>query len=272
MGRPFSPRLQTVVGGILLVLILAVNVPPLRTAPFVRGVRGAMLFAVSPFTIGGHWIAGGVSRVGHGIVDVLSALHENEKLRGEIRLIQAQDSVMQDILSDNNRLRNALGFADRNPYHFHLLPAEVIGHSPDAWFETLIINRGRRRQVAPEQAVICPEGLVGRIQEVSEDTSVVLLLEDSRSAVSGAVKRTGTIGLVVGGRGDRLRLEYVPLTADIQSGDIVVTSGVSDIFPKGIPIGVVSKVEKKDNEFFQDVELQPSVHFLALHELFITRR
>src|SRR5690606_35790523 len=122
--------------------------------------------------------------------------------------------------------------------------AEVIARPLNNWWGVLTINKGRRHGVEPHMGVVAAHGAVGHIRSVSAFSSEVILLSDPRSAVGAIVQRTGEPVLVegLGYPGTRLRLRPLTAEADIVEGDVIVTSGMSSIFPKGVPVGVVEEV------------------------------
>ena len=141
---------------------------------------------------------------------------------------------------------------------------------PGNAFATFTIDRGSRHGVKLNDTVITPDGLVGRIYEVSEFHSVVVSIIDSRSSVGGICERTRDVGMVHGNlnmdqTGDQLRMLYLPADIDLSTGDRVVSSGLEKIFPKGILIGTVQSVSR-DGEY---VTLTPAVDFRHLEEVLV---
>lgn len=255
-----------------VLLALASNVAPLRRFPPVQIFHSGATAIVTPFVMAGNAVFRGVGHIAGWVPRVIVAERDNHDLRTRVAELTAQQAVQKELVKENQKLRDALGFRGTNPYSFNLSGAQVIGRSPDRWFEALLINRGSRDAIRPEQAVLSDKGLVGRIMEVNLLSASVMMLTDPRSAVSGSVSRTSLVGLVVSAPRQMLAIKYLPLNADVQVGDDILTSGISDIFPKGIPIGSVVHVGRKENEFFLDVHIKPAVDFSSLHQLFIARR
>ena len=152
-----------------------------------------------------------------------------------------------------------------------LLAAKVIGRDLSSDHATIMIDRGRNDGVKPMQAVMTIEGAVGYVFRVDPGTSRVMLITDRYSVVDGIVQRSRARGLVEGKSLDACLLKYVNKSADVVTGDLIVTSGLDSIFPKGLPIASVELVNKKPYTVTLDVELKPVVNPNKVEELFIVR-
>jgi rod shape-determining protein MreC len=117
--------------------------------------------------------------------------------------------------------------------------------------------------------VVAPDGLVGRIVEITPHASKVQLVTDPLSAVGGLLQRTRVTGIVSGNLGAGTRMTYLPLLADVAAGDEVLTSGMGGVFPKGIPIGRITAVERRSGALFQEAAIQPSVDLGRLEEVLV---
>jgi rod shape-determining protein MreC len=150
-----------------------------------------------------------------------------------------------------------------------MIAAEVVAYSPSAWFRTIVINKGQRDGVRKGLPVMTWEGVVGKVMRISSTSSVILLVIDRNSSVDCLVQRTRTRGILEGEGGGRCFLRYVPRTEDIQVGDHIVTSGLEGIFPKGLSMGEVVRVEKKAYGLFQEIEVMPSADLSRLEEVMV---
>jgi rod shape-determining protein MreC len=117
--------------------------------------------------------------------------------------------------------------------------------------------------------VIAPAGVVGRIVKTTPYSSMVLLVTDPNNAVTGLIQRTRDEGIVEGTVKGRARMKYIPLLSALQPGDKVVTSGLMGGFPKGLPIGTITEIEKDESDLFQSAELIPEVDFRKLEEVLV---
>jgi rod shape-determining protein MreC len=149
--------------------------------------------------------------------------------------------------------------------------AEVIGvigaaATPD--FRTVTIDKGTRDGLRPDMAVIAPAGVVGRIVVPSARSAKVQLLVDRNAAAGAIIERTRAQGVVVGAGGDRLEMEYVSEAYDIVVGDVVVTSGIDGIYPKGFVIGRIEAVERSGGAY-KRVTVRPAVDFNGIEEVLV---
>ena len=149
------------------------------------------------------------------------------------------------------------------------------GYSPGRWLSTewlhsdCRINRGRKDGVVQDAPVINENGVVGRAIDVTRASAKVLLISDPNSSIGGLNEKSRDLGVVVGGGLENLKMKYVVPSAKIEVGDVILTSGIGGIFPKGIPIGKVKKVQMRDYDIFKQVEIEPVVDFSKLEDLFV---
>jgi rod shape-determining protein MreC len=168
---------------------------------------------------------------------------------------------------ETQRLQRLLGM--REEAGAELLTARIVGKDATNWFQSVLVDRGSREGVRRNQPVLAPDGLVGRVVEVTPSSAKVQLLTDPVSAVGGLVQRTRVTGIVSGNLGAGTRARYLPLLADVAVGDELVTSGMGGVFPKGIPIGRITAVERRSGALFQEATLQPAVDLGRLEEVMI---
>lgn len=203
------------------------------------------------------------------IVETKRIKQESDLLKRELEeLIFRQKSYYEEIEAANLRLQELLNFKKQSS--FHLIPAEVLAYSPEDFFKVLYINKGRQDGVVHEMPVVNHQGLVGKVVEVHSNGAKVMLIVDKRSKVGIRVQRTRDVGIIQGtGNPEVCDLHYILTKAEIEVGDAVVTSGLGEIFPKGIIVGYISSIEKKPHYIFQQIKVEPSVDFGKLEELFL---
>lgn len=209
-----------------------------------------------------------ISDVWSGYVGLRQVRADNEVLRK--RLAETEVALQQQrALADRSHLlENLLELRDRTT--LKTTGAEIIaaGATPD--FRTVTIDKGTREGLAADMAVIAPAGVVGRVVVPSASAAKVQLLVD-RNAAAGAVierRESRAQGVVVGTGDSLLRMEYVSEVADIVVGDVVVTSGIDAIYPKGFVIGRVETVEKTGNSY-KTILVKPAVDFSSLEEVLV---
>lgn len=184
-------------------------------------------------------------------------MEENDRLKHEQLILSQKVQQMVSLRAENNRLRDLLSASEK--LDDKVLAAEVIGVDPDPYTHHVIINRGSDAGVFKGQPVLDENGLMGQVIEVLPFTSRVILIADSNHAIPVQVSRNGVRAIAVGtGKIDEIELIYVPYTADIQDGDVLVSSGLGQRFPEGYPVAVVSKVAHEPGEAFAIVKARPS--------------
>jgi len=193
--------------------------------------------------------------------EVVSLRGENEQLR--VQALQAGETR-----EENTRLRRLLVLRDRLP--LATVAGEVIGREAGGWVRSLTVNRGRSDGIAQQTPVIMPDGLVGRVVQVHRGAAVIQLLNDPASTVGAVVQRTRTAGLVEGDAGGAVRFKFMARDgASVAPGDLVVTSGLGTLFPKGLPVGRVVKIEDKGSALFHFAVLVPAVDFSRVEEVLL---
>jgi rod shape-determining protein MreC len=201
----------------------------------------------------------------------LIGLHdENIALKKRVSALSIDSQLLQEQADENKRLRDLLVF--RKKFEHTMLPAEIIGRDPSGWFKTILIDKGSKDGIAKDTGVITPDGVVGRVIEVGLNSAKVLLLSDVNCYVDAVVKRTRTHGMVVGRGENMCTLAYMLKTEDVALGDVIISSGINTIYPRGIIIGTVTKINRDRSGFFQSIEVQPAVDFSKLHEVLIVLR
>lgn len=214
-----------------------------------------------------HWAISSIRSVVQNYILLGDLKQENLRLQEEVRRLQRENDELKESVYAVQRLQRLLQFKERVPAT--MIPAEVIAYSPSAWFRTIVINKGLHDGVEKDMPVVTWEGVVGKVMRASSGSSVVLLVVDRNSSIDVLVQRTRTRGLVEGDGGSRCQLRHVPRTDDIEAGDHLITSGLGGIFPKGLSMGDVVKVERKEYGLFQEIEIRPSADFSRLEEVMV---
>jgi len=199
-------------------------------------------------------------------VGLRQAKTENEELKRQLAAAQIQLQEQRALADRSRNLTELLALRDRT--NLKTAAAEVIGDAAAPDFRTMTIDKGTRDGLRPDMAVIAPAGVVGRVVVPSMRAAKVQLLIDRNAAAGALIARSRAQGVVVGEGDERLRLEYVSEVADVAKGDLVVTSGIDGIFPKGFVIGVVESVEKAGG-MYKRIVVRPAVDFRSLEEVLV---
>ena len=200
-------------------------------------------------------------------IDLIDIKKENKDLRAQIQELQTRLQQMNDITQEVNRLRHLLDF--REQAKMELVAARIMSRDLLSDHSTVRIDKGTSQGLKAGMAVITTEGVVGHVFRPEAFTSQVLLVNDRYSVVDGIVERSRARGLVEGRSQSSLILQYVEKSEDIKKGDIIITSGLDNIFPKGFPVAMVENVENKPYAVALKVELKPIVDADKIEEVFI---
>lgn len=245
--------------------LLSINIqrgpdePPWYTQPF-SFVSGTVLNAYTNFSQG---VRGTVALY----LNLVEIKKDNRLLKKEIAELKAQLGQMTELKFENGRLNKLLSFQQSAP--MKLVAARVTGLDLLQNHRTIRINRGTADGVFKGQAAITFEGVVGYVFNVETNSAKVLVLTDRYAVIDAIVQRTRARGIVAGVAVDRCRLKYLHRADDVLEGDVIVTSGLDNVFPKGFPIATVIEVEKKNYGITQKVELRPIVDPSRLEEVFV---
>ena len=201
-----------------------------------------------------------------GYVFLVGTSRENERLKQERDRLSLENSITAELLLENERFRDLLGFRKLHP--LTSVMAEVIAKDAAPSSRTITINRGSDEGIAKDMAVVSAGGVVGKVLAVLPGTAKIMLLTDPGSTLAVRVQRNREEGLLEG-KLDRCALKYVSYYADIQEGDLLVTSGLDGIFPKGLPVATVVKVSKHEATAFQSVLAVPTVGLTRLEEVLV---
>ncbi|TAL18488.1 rod shape-determining protein MreC [bacterium] len=261
----FTKRLSLIAGGLLLLLSVGLLTsgregagPENRSAGFV----GLPLQGVASGA--GRLFGGFVNR----FIFFADAGEEVQKLRAEVDSLRFELLKTEEYRFENERLKSLLGFKEAS-FLDKMIPARVIGRSASAWYRTIVLDRGSLDGVKSGSPVVTSYGVVGRVYDVGESASRVLLLTDASSAVDGLLQRNRGQVLVEGDMTPNPRLLYITRGTDIEEGDKIVTSGLDGIFPKGVVLGHVGEARDEPGEMFVKAVLEPAVDFARLEEVFI---
>lgn len=238
-------------------------------------LQRAILTAVSPVQRGVEAVVVGAAEAWRGYGFHRETYEENRRLEKRLRELEAELQARSPRAQEVEQLRELLLLRKALP--LDTVAAQVIGRDGLPWFRTLTLDRGERDGVALDSPVLSPTGVVGRVFAVGPHAARVQVLLDRDSGAGVFVERSRVAGVVSGQvstatAGDTdLLLKYVPDRADVAVGDLVVTSGLDRIYPKGLVVGRVRFVGKGSG-LFCDIRVEPSARFESLEEVLVVRR
>ena len=212
-----------------------------------------------------HSIAFSIKSTTDTYLNLIHTRKESHSLRKENKELKIRISLLQEKERENKRLGTLLKFQESQKTHF--VPARVIGYDPLSKYQLITINRGYVHGVRKKMVALTEEGVVGYVFRALSHFSQVILLTDPNTALSALVERSRVQGVVEGQGGQFCKLKYLKSRDDVRTGDRILTSGLSLLTSKGLPIGQVTYVQK--NGLTQDVTITPFVNPARLEEVLI---
>jgi rod shape-determining protein MreC len=250
----------------LLLSILLLYSYNLRQKAATTFFERAVLTLVAPFQAGIDGVSDSLSGWWQNYLWLVEVRQRNLELEQHNRQLKAELQQVEEFRLQNERLRELLAFVDE--IDRPALPAQVIGEDASSWARTVTIDKGTRVGLRVGLPVVAADGVVGRIIKTAPNSSRVLLVTDASSAIAALVQRTRTRG-VARGRGEGMTLDYALRDVELQKNDLLVTSGMGGVFPKGLPLGYLAAVERDEFGLFQKVEISPAVDFSHLEEVLV---
>jgi rod shape-determining protein MreC len=265
----FSKKTMVAVGAVVLIglYIIVFSFSYLRKSSVGDAATRTALFIASPFQAAFSSSMNFMDDIWTHYFFLIFVSRENDELRKELALAVSKNNECREIELSNDRLVAFVKLKQQSP--FNLEAAHVIAKDASPWYKTIVIDKGADDNVLSGCPVIVPEGIVGYVLTASDKSSKVLLIIDRNSSADALVQRTRARGIAQGITSRLCRFDYVLRKLDIQIGDTVITSGFDGIYPKGLRIGYISKVIRRNAGLFQDVELTPYVDFTKLEEVMI---
>ena len=192
---------------------------------------------------------------------------ENRKLNKTINALQEELNLYKEGNLEAQRLKKLLSLQDTYPHRF--IASRVIGKELSMISKTLWIDKGEKDGLVSGMPVLVSTGLIGRLTDVTWHSSKVLLLVDENSNVDVLIQRTRVQGIARGAGSRGCVLRYVPKIQDVKAGDVVVTSGLSNLFPKGLLVGKVSYVNRVDAGLFSKIYVAPFADLASVEEVMV---
>jgi len=221
----------------------------------------------------GKWLGGMAGGFVERYVSLVGLKQQNEALEAEIKALRLEIMTLRERAEATARVEKLLAFPE--PPDWRREGARVIAHrvGPTAILETILVDRGSMSGAVEDTPVLSTEGVVGRIYRAGLSVSTVLLLLDPSSRVA-VVGRDNRAACVVYGMGadEKLVVKYVGLTSTILQGEILVTSGMDGIYPKGLPVARVTSVKREEGTLFMEVQAEPLADIPRLEEVLLLKR
>lgn len=249
---------------IIILVSLSVHSGPREDASW---LEKSLFETVSTFQKGLTSSARGLENLWRAYFYLAGLREENRELRRAVESLKGQVAELREKGEANKRFTKLLNFSENHQYNY--CGAHVVAWNPGPWIKTITIDRGSSDGVGKDMPVVSDVGVVGRVIEVSPNYSKVLLLTDFNSSIDALVQRSRARGIVTGHSEKKCTLNYVRQNDEVAKGDIVVTSGLGGVFPKGIPLGTVSRIKSAGHDIFLEVDITPEVRLNRLEEVLV---
>jgi rod shape-determining protein MreC len=203
----------------------------------------------------------------NGYMDLLDVRDANQRLELRVAELEEENLQYREALVASGHLQRIAAMRDK--FEVPMLPTEVVGLDVSPWFRSILVDRGSSHGVHPGNPVVTYEGVVGLVTAASAHASKTMLLLDRQSAIDGIVQRSRDRGIVRGRGSGELEFEFVVRGGDVRPGDVVITSGLGGVYPKGLRIGEVVEVSDPRGKLIQVATLSPAVDFGRLEQVFV---
>jgi rod shape-determining protein MreC len=252
-----------------LLLLLALHLLSIGVRPDARANKPSLVLmeAVKPLLVVESDLADDASGFLRNYFDLVGVRQENLRLQQQLSQLEGQRRQMVELEAENRHLADLLEL--RDALGTTAIAANVIGSDATGLSRTLMLSEGDRLGLQRDMAVISTDGVVGKLIAVSHDAARVLLISDHNSALDALDQRSRARGIIAGVVEDGLTMKYVDRTEDIKPTDMIVTSGLDGVFPRGLLVGSVARVSQEGPGLFLNVEVKAAVDFRALEQVMI---
>ena len=252
---------------ICVVISLVLLVLGGRGNAFVTGLRGAAQTLTVPVRQLGSIVASPFVGLGNILTNLTTDQQTLSELREQNEFLRSRNVELEEAVQDTERLQELLDL--RSAYDLQAKGARIISGSSDSWSRSVTIDKGEDSGVTVNMPVTSSAGVVGQIIDAGPTSSTVRLLTDENSSVAAMIQSSRAHGMLNGSVSGELRLELVSTELEVAVGDVVITSGLGGVFPKGLPLGMVTSVEKADGSQYYTIVVEPFAHTNNLEEVLV---
>lgn len=262
---------KEIVFSLLILLSLGLLVSQRKPDVISQGFRQGLTFVIIPI----QKLSMSTTQSVRDSITLISSLgrlrKDHAELAKQVDQLKLENARLAELARENTALREELNYHQHTPWQF--IPAEVVGRDPASWLERVVVGCGSTDGVRRGAGVITPDGVVGRVSDVTLYSATIMLLPDDQSSVAALVERSRVPGTVKGAgkRKHLLTLNHVSGTDDIQVGDAIQTSSASSLFPPGLTIGDIVSVEPSETGLMPSVQIKPRVNFQTLDRVLILK-
>ncbi len=252
-----------------LLLLLALHLLSAGVAPGARAERPslALMWILKPVQTFEANIGDDTTGFFHDYFDLVNVRGENAELRRQVAVLEGQRTRLAELEVENRHLSDLLEL--RAALAMRAVAARVIGADASEQSRTLIVSEGSSAGLRRDLPVVSTDGVVGKLIAVAPNVSRVLLINDHNSGLDAFDQRSRARGIIAGLLNGDLTMKYVDRTEDVKPGDSVVTSGMDGIFPRGLLVGLVTRVAQEGPGLFLNVDIRPAANFRKLEQVLI---
>lgn len=218
----------------------------------------------------GKWVSYQVQSLWEQYIALVEVKKENNRLKEDIAELKLKIMKIEKKAAEADRLRQLLKFSP--PEQWSCQGVRVISRKfgLNAILDTVLINQGSSHGISKNMPAITPEGVIGRVLRVSPHYSTLLLITDPNSHIPVLGKKSRTMGILTGkGSDSQLQVNYIPQNVPLAQNEILLTSGLAQIFPKGLPVARITKIKQSELSLFKIVQAEPLVNPKNIEELLL---
>lgn len=267
MALSLPRRKNKIILGILIVLCIILASFNLKYQNILPIGKSIILEVVSPLQKAVTFLINPFIKSIKTINKFSDILEENRILTKKVNTLLKENIYLKELERENRELRELLGSSYYEQFEIKL--AKVIGKAKTDWKHSFFIDEGTNHNIKINMSVISQSGLIGRVITTSRNFSEVKLITDPSSSIAAMVQDSRKTGIVQGIGTNTLKFDLVPKEAEVDIGDIIITSGLGGIFPKGIQIGRVSDIKNLDYELYKTIKILPACNFDNIEEVLI---
>lgn len=232
-----------------------------------EAVRGGFMTVTAPVRYLGATVSAPFQGLGNIFANLTADQGTLSDLKAENERLQARNAELEESEQTATRLQQLLDIKDT--YNLQSTAARIISGSADSWSSTVTIDKGTADGLSVGMPVSASNGVIGQIVECGATSSTVRLLTDESSSISAMVQSNRAQGMVVGSASGQVSLTLIRSSQSVNVGDVVVTSGLGGVFPKGLPIGKVTSVQNNPGSLYLDIVVEPFAHTESFEEVLV---
>jgi len=251
---------------VVAIVLLTLWARESETGPIHQVRRGVQAVA-APVSAAGEWVTRPVRATTAWVSDLGVSRSDLQELRDQNQELRRLNAELEEARQENERLKGLVAFVEANK--LESLGARVIGRPTSAWDGVIVIDRGSADGVKQGMPVIGPAGLLGQTIEVTSRSAKVRLITDQRGRVAAILQKTRAEGIVRGSIDGKLTLDFVSTEVTVTAGDVVITSGMGGVYPKGLVVGEVDTVRREANDLYPYISVRPSAQIEGIEEVLV---